>query len=248
MGPLFLAFSAASAAVASLRQKLTLLFAPFSETLCVLCGQKLTLLFAPFAKPFAFFAVKSSYPNHRIPCYASNIQLHSQNTMRLLTAAFPLIALLATLPSTVQAADEPTPNPPSDLTALRDAALADDYAYQQVAHLTDNLGPRPSGSPQAEAAVEYVAGELRRLGLEVRLEDVRVPRWVRGVDTAELTTYPGQAPATTQKILLTALGGNTSTPAERNHRPSGRRQKLRRTESLGAGQGGGQNRRLQFSL
>ncbi|MGA7380302.1 MAG: M20/M25/M40 family metallo-hydrolase [Terriglobales bacterium] len=133
--------------------------------------------------------------------------------MRLLTAAFPLIALVAILPSSVQAADETTPNPPSDLTALRDAALADDYAYQQVAHLTDNLGPRPSGSPQAEAAVEYVAGELRRLGLEVRLEDVRIPRWVRGVDTAELTTYPGQAPATTQKILVTALGGNTSTPA-----------------------------------
>ncbi len=102
----------------------------------------------------------------------------------------------------------------SELTALRDAALADDYVYQQVAHLTENIGPRPEGSPQAQFAVNYVADELRKLGLEVRLEEVQVPRWTRGVETAELVEYPGQAPGTTQKIVLTALGGNTPTPAE----------------------------------
>ncbi|MGO9646447.1 Peptidase M28 [Candidatus Sulfotelmatobacter sp. SbA7] len=134
--------------------------------------------------------------------------------MRLHIVALPLIALVIVSSPAVQAGDESTVKPETELVALRDAALADDYAYQQVAHLTDNLGPRPSGSPQAEAAVEYVAGELRRLGLEVRLEDVRVRRWMRGVDTAELTAFPGQAPGTTQKILVTALGGNTSTPAE----------------------------------
>jgi carboxypeptidase Q len=102
----------------------------------------------------------------------------------------------------------------SELAALRDAALADDYAYQQVAHLTENIGPRSTGSPQAQAAVEYVAGELRKLGLEVRLEEVKVPRWIRGVETAELVEYAGQAPGATQKIVLTALGGNTATPLE----------------------------------
>lgn len=102
----------------------------------------------------------------------------------------------------------------SELAALRDAALADDYAYQQLAHLTENIGPRPEGSPQAQAAVTYVADELRKLGLEVRLEPVQVPRWTRGVETAELVEYPGQASATTQKIVLTALGGNAPTPAE----------------------------------
>jgi carboxypeptidase Q len=101
-----------------------------------------------------------------------------------------------------------------ELTALRDAALTDDYAYQQLAHLTDNIGSRPGGSPQAQAAVNYVADELRKLGLEVRLEEVQVPRWTRGLETAELVEYPGQAPGTSQKIVLTALGGNTPTPAE----------------------------------
>ena len=50
----------------------------------------------------------------------------------------------------------------SDLVALRDAAMNDDYAYRQLAHLTENIGPRPSGSLQAEAAVTYVADEIGR--------------------------------------------------------------------------------------
>ena len=101
-----------------------------------------------------------------------------------------------------------------DLAALRDAALADDYGYQQVAHLTENIGPRSAGSPQAEAAVNYVAAELRKLGLEVRLEEVKVPHWERGLETAQLVEYPGQASGSTQKIVLTALGGNTPTSVE----------------------------------
>jgi len=100
------------------------------------------------------------------------------------------------------------------LSAIKAAALNDDYALRQLAHLTENIGPRPSGSPQARAAAEYVAAELRRLGLEVRLQQVTVPHWVRGAETAALIEYPGMVPATTQKIVLTALGGSTSTPAD----------------------------------
>lgn len=58
----------------------------------------------------------------------------------------------------------------SQLREVRDAALASDYAWQQLAHLTENIGPRPSGSPAAQAAAEYVAAELKKLGLEVHLE------------------------------------------------------------------------------
>ncbi|MFZ0731311.1 MAG: M20/M25/M40 family metallo-hydrolase [Candidatus Sulfotelmatobacter sp.] len=102
----------------------------------------------------------------------------------------------------------------NELNKIKTAALSDDYAYQQVAHLTENIGARPSGSAQAQAAVEYVAGELRKLGLDVQLEPVKVPHWVRGVETAALVEYPGQAPGTSQKIVLTALGGSTATPPE----------------------------------
>ena len=101
-----------------------------------------------------------------------------------------------------------------ELSAIKTAALSDDYAYREVAHLTENIGPRATGSLQAKAAVDYVANELRQLGLDVHLEEVKVPHWVRGAETAELTEYSGQAAGTTQKIVLTALGGSTSTPAE----------------------------------
>ena len=147
----------------------------------------------------------------------------------------PITLLLAALSTAGVAQNPPTPSPNpfgglpqmtqaqqenysshllDQLAEIKTAALSDDYAYRQVAHLTENIGPRISGSLQAKAAVDYVAGELRQLGLDVQLEEVKVPHWVRGAETAELVEYPGQVPSTTQKIVLTALGGSTATPAE----------------------------------
>jgi hypothetical protein len=100
------------------------------------------------------------------------------------------------------------------LEKIRDAALTSDYAWKQLAHLTENIGPRISGSPQAQHAVEYVAEEMRRQGFEVKLEKVMAPHWVRGEEHGALTVFQGQAPGTTQKIVLTALGNSTATPAE----------------------------------
>lgn len=100
-----------------------------------------------------------------------------------------------------------------EMKRLQQAALASDYALKQTAFMCNNIGPRLSGSPQAARAVEYVAAEMRKLGLEVKLEKVMVPHWVRGVETGELTQFPGMAPGTTQKVILTALGGSVATPA-----------------------------------
>ncbi len=97
---------------------------------------------------------------------------------------------------------------------MRDAALQDDYAFTELRHLTDNIGPQISGSPQAEQAVQYVAAQMRALGAEVQLEKTMVPHWVRGAETGELVKWSGQAPGTTQKIVLTALGPSTATPPQ----------------------------------
>ncbi|MBS1808258.1 MAG: M20/M25/M40 family metallo-hydrolase [Acidobacteria bacterium] len=102
----------------------------------------------------------------------------------------------------------------TELNQLMQAALASDYAYKQTAYLCNNIGPRLSGSPQANAAAEYVAAEMRKLGLEAKLEKVMVPHWVRGVETGELVEYKGQAKGTTQKVVLTALGGSVATPKD----------------------------------
>jgi carboxypeptidase Q len=134
--------------------------------------------------------------------------------------AFHAAAIAATitcaLSLTAQTTSPPwSPTTLQQLQQIQQTALQDDYAYRQAAHLTDNIGPRLAGSPQAAGAVEYVAEELRKLGLEVRLEKVTVPHWVRGEERAELVSYPGQVPNTQQKIVVTALASiDAATPAE----------------------------------
>ena len=107
-----------------------------------------------------------------------------------------------------------SPQTLAELRQLQKAALDSDYAYRQVAHLANNIGPRLSGSAQAAKAVEYVAGELKSLGCTVQLEKVMVTHWVRGEETAALVQFPGQAANTTQKIVLCALGGSVATSAQ----------------------------------
>ena len=143
--------------------------------------------------------------------------LTSMRTLRLLLSILLLVLL------GIQAISQRRQSPvvpafphelESQLIRLHKAALDSGYSYAELAHLTENIGPRLSGSPQAAAAVEYVAAELKRVGLEVRLEPVSVPHWVRGAETGELVQFPGQVPGTTQKIVLTALGGSVATPAD----------------------------------
>ena len=107
-----------------------------------------------------------------------------------------------------------SPQTLTDLKRLQQAALNSDYAYRQVAHLANNIGPRLTGSAQAAKAVDYVASELKAIGCEVQLEKVTVPHWVRGEETAALIEFPGQAQNTTQKIVLCALGDSVATPPE----------------------------------
>jgi len=97
------------------------------------------------------------------------------------------------------------------LSRIREAALASDYAYRATAALSDGIGPRLSGSAGAAAAVQQVAESLRALGLEVKLEPVKVPHWVRGQETATLTDWAGRVDGLSQKISITALGGSVAT-------------------------------------
>ena len=123
----------------------------------------------------------------------------------------PLVVVLPSLLFAQTSSPNPQPNV-DELKRIQQAALHSDYAYQFAAHLTDNIGPRLSGSPQYNHAAQWVADEFRRLGLDVKMEKVMVPHWVRGQETGELVQFPGMAPNTTQKLVLTALGGSIATP------------------------------------
>jgi hypothetical protein len=104
-------------------------------------------------------------------------------------------------------------NDPAALARVRDTAMQSDYAYGRLEDLTDLVGPRLSGSAGAAAAVTQVADELRKLGAKVTLQPVKVPHWVRGVETGEVVDYKGRPAGVTQKVVLTALGGSGATPA-----------------------------------
>jgi len=103
---------------------------------------------------------------------------------------------------------------PAVLSRIRDAGLKDDWAFGRLTDLCDKIGPRMSGSRQAEAAVEQIAAALRAGGLSVELQPVKVPHWVRGAEQAEITEYPGRPAGVTQELHLTTLGGSVATPPQ----------------------------------
>ena len=96
----------------------------------------------------------------------------------------------------------------SDGEKLVAAALMSDGAYETLSHLTDNIGPRLSGSKGADLAVRWTTRRFREWGIDVRNEKVMVPRWVRGAESARLVSHNDQ------KLAITTLGGSVATPAE----------------------------------
>ena len=89
------------------------------------------------------------------------------------------------------------------------AALTSDRAYLRLAHLTDHIGNRLSGSKSLEQAIEWAVAEMKRDGLDnVRAEKVMVPHWVRGEESLEmLTPVP-------RKLQMLGLGNSIGTPGE----------------------------------
>ena len=91
-------------------------------------------------------------------------------------------------------------------TKLIAAATRDSAAWNRIAKLSDTFGPRFSGTPNLERAIEWVLAEMRTDGLEnVRGEEAMVPRWVRGQESAELVS-PRR-----QKLPMLGLGGSVGT-------------------------------------
>jgi len=92
---------------------------------------------------------------------------------------------------------------------LIDAATNSDFAYQRLARLCDTFGPRFSGSTNLEAALDWILAQMKKDGLEnVHGEEVMVPHWVRGAESAELL-----APRA-RRLPMLGLGGSIATPPE----------------------------------
>ena len=143
--------------------------------------------------------------------FASALTGHGQTTPAASPSSTPIDGVARSSPSPSATPIVFSAQTLSDLKRLQQAALTSDYAYRQVAHLSNNIGPRLTGSAQAAKAVEYVASELKVIGCEVQLEKVGVPHWVRGEEAAALVQWPGMAENTTQRIVVCALGDSVAT-------------------------------------
>jgi carboxypeptidase Q len=92
-------------------------------------------------------------------------------------------------------------------TRLINEATRDHFAWNRLSVLTDTIGPRLSGSPQLDRAVTWAVAEMTRDGLEnVHAENVMVPKWVRGNESAEIVR-PSRQP-----LAMLGLGDSVGTP------------------------------------
>ena len=123
---------------------------------------------------------------------------------------FLFVVLLTFMPALPSAQD------PTWIDAYREpvsrilqAATRDDFAWQRLAYLTDTFGNRLSGSQSLADAIDWAASQMARDGLEsVRKDPVKVPYWVRGTESLELT-----APRHVRLPVL-GLGLSVGTPSE----------------------------------
>ena len=90
---------------------------------------------------------------------------------------------------------------------IGEAALAGDGGWRRLEQLTDRVGHRISGSPELAKAVAWARDSLAADGHEnVALEDVHVPHWTRGEESAAIV-----APIARPLVVL-GLGGTVGTP------------------------------------
>jgi carboxypeptidase Q len=132
--------------------------------------------------------------------------------MRKIIGGVATLALLAAL--VVSAQNKSAAKGPNEdgtkpaLVKIAGEGLLDSHAFQYLTELSDDIGPRVSGSPQAQKAVEWGVAKMKAIGLEnAHAEKWQLWRgWTRGAAQAELLT-PIRRP-----LHIDAMGWTGSTP------------------------------------
>ena len=92
---------------------------------------------------------------------------------------------------------------------LTQAATNSLFGFSRLATMCDTFGPRFTGSKNLESAIDWCLAEMIKDGfLNVRGEEVTVPRWVRGSESIELL-LPRR-----REMPMLGLGGSVGTPPE----------------------------------
>ena len=116
------------------------------------------------------------------------------------------LLLAVSVPALAQPAPPPLPEVPTQVAALRDAALSDDLAWNITEGLTTEIGPRLAGTQAEARARDWAVATLRSLGFaNVRVDTFPITNWTRGAESAEiLAPFP-------QRLVIAALGNSAST-------------------------------------
>jgi carboxypeptidase Q len=133
--------------------------------------------------------------------------------MRKIFGAMAILALAAAV--AVRAEVKPVVKGPDEdgtkaaLVKIAGEGMLDSHALQYLTELSDDIGSRVTGSPQAQKAVEWGIAKMRAMGLEnVHAEKWQLWRgWTRGTAQAELLT-PIRRP-----LHIDAMGWTGSTAA-----------------------------------
>jgi carboxypeptidase Q len=83
------------------------------------------------------------------------------------------------------------------------------FGFKRLETLCDTFGPRFTGSANLENAIDWCMKEMKKDGFKnVHGEKVKVPRWVRGKESATLLSPRRRA------LPMMGLGGSVGTPKE----------------------------------
>ena len=94
---------------------------------------------------------------------------------------------------------------------ISDDVMQNGTAYKNLKVLCKQVGPRLSGSPQAQKAVEQTAKMMRDMGADtVYFQECMVPHWVRGKKEETKLIYSN---GTSKTLKACALGNSIATPA-----------------------------------
>lgn len=92
---------------------------------------------------------------------------------------------------------------------IADEVLTNGRAYENLRFLCKKIGPRLSGSPQAQKAVEATARMLKEAGADtVYMQPCMVPHWVRGIKEQGYIQVAGKAKYV---LHLCSLGNSEGT-------------------------------------
>ena len=116
---------------------------------------------------------------------------------------------------TARATDKPAAKGPDEdgtkpaLVKIAGEGMLNSHAFQYLTELSDDVGARVTGTPQAQKAIDWGVAKMKAMGLEnVHAEKWQLWRgWTRGTAQAEMLT------PTRRPLHVDAMGWTGSTPA-----------------------------------